>query len=354
MEKIENIGFGGLKLIQDSDGFRFGIDAVLLKVSGFGTETTVEPYPAGKSFLFVPFSDKVREAILRMAGGEALSAEEYCKLNALLGHLYAEACLKLAEQAGLRKENVDLVGCHGQTVWHAPMQEEYLGKRFGSTLQIGDASVISEEVGCLSVSDFRVRDVAAGGQGAPLVPYTDFLLYRDAKQDTALQNIGGIGNVTILPADCSLADVRGFDTGPGNMLLDALAERITDGKCRYDKDGLLARQGNICDFLLHEMLDDPYLAKIPPKTTGREKYGLAYLKDLFEKADYYGLTDIDLLATCTRYTAECIKLGICRFGGIEPRRLIVTGGGEPESASYGASARSIPRLQRYDRRGVRP
>lgn len=170
-----------------------------------------------------------------------------------------------------------LWGSHGQTVFHAPDAREYLGRLVRGTLQTGEASVIAERLGCPVVSDFRVRDMAAGGLGAPLVPYTEYLLYRDAQRTVGLQNIGGIGNITVLPKGCSLNDVFAFDTGPGNMVMDALAARLTEGKARFDDGGRLAAQGTVNAGLLAWMMQDPYLSAPPPKTTGREVYGAAYV-----------------------------------------------------------------------------
>ncbi|MFR9160309.1 MAG: anhydro-N-acetylmuramic acid kinase [Ruthenibacterium lactatiformans] len=157
---------------------------------------------------------------------------------------------------------------------------EYLGRPVRGTLQTGEASVIAERLGCPVVSDFRVRDMAAGGLGAPLVPYTEYLLYRDAQRTVGLQNIGGIGNITVLPKGCSLNDVFAFDTGPGNMVMDALAARLTEGKARFDDGGRLAAQGTVNAGLLAWMMQDPYLSAPPPKTTGREVYGAAYVDAL--------------------------------------------------------------------------
>lgn len=300
-----------------------GIDAVLTNISGFGLTTRVTQ----SAFCFTPFTLDVRERILYAAGGGPLTTEELCRLNVLLGQLYAEACEDLCRKAGLLVSDIDLVGCHGQTIWHSPVPEEYLGRRIASTLQIGETAVIAEALGCPVIGDFRVRDMAAGGQGAPLVPYTEFLLYREEKQTVALQNIGGIGNVTILPAGGGLSQVMAFDTGPGNMVLDQLTERLTGGQMHYDEGGKLAAKGQVSGELLSWMMEDSYLKKKPPKTTGREAYGEAYLDRLLAKADGLGVSLLDTLATATRFTAETIAYGIHRFSPAMPNRLVVNGGG---------------------------
>ncbi len=295
-----------------------GVDAVLTKITGCGTKTKVEQL----GFYFEPFDAQTRQKILQICGGEEGGSREICLLATHLGKLYARAVRELLRRTGTEK--IDLIGMHGQTVYHIPEATSYLGDTIRGTLQIGDPSYLSEEFGCPVVSDFRVRDMAAGGLGAPLVPYTEFLLYRSEEENVALQNIGGIGNVTLLPAGCSLEEVTAFDSGPGNMIMDALVSRITDGKMAYDDGGRLAASGHVIPQLLDWMLDDPYLRKAPPKTTGREYYGEQYVQKLVKVGDY---PLIDVLATATRFTAETIACSLRRFASIMPDRLIVAGGG---------------------------
>lgn len=300
-----------------------GIDAVLVEITGCGTTTKV----AQRAFLTLPFSDETRRRILRVAAGDFGGSEEICRMNFYLGALHADACEALCRQAGVAPGDIAFVGSHGQTVYHAPDARDYLGRPVRGTLQITEGSVIAERLGCPVVSDFRVRDMAAGGLGAPLVPYTEYLLYRDAARTVGLQNIGGIGNITILPKGCALGDVFAFDTGPGNMVMDALAARLTDGKARYDDGGRLAAGGAVHAGLLAWMLRDPYLQTPPPKTTGREVYGAAYVDALCAEASALGCALTDALATATRFTAECIRVGVERFCPQRPDRLIVGGGG---------------------------
>lgn len=300
-----------------------GVDAALTRISGCGTETKVELL----SFLFTPFPPAVREKVLHVAGGGETDAKEFCLLKTLLGRLYAEACLALCRQAGIGPGQVDLVGNHGQTVWHIPQPAEYLGRTLAGTLQIGEDALIAQAMGCPVVGDFRVRDMAAGGQGAPLVPYTEWLLYRDPVRTVALQNFGGIGNVTILPAGCALEEVTAFDTGPGNMVMDALTERLTEGRMAFDEGGRLAAAGTVSRPLLDWMLSDPYLARRPPKTTGREAYGEGYVRRLLEEAEKLGVGLRDALSTATRFTAEAAAIGLSRFAPAPPERLVVGGGG---------------------------
>lgn len=315
-----------------------GIDAVLVELTGCGATTRVTQ----QAFLTLPFSDETRRRILRVAAGDFGGSEELCRMNFYLGALHADACEALCEDAGVSPGDIAFVGSHGQTVFHAPDAQEYLGRPVCGTLQIGEASVIAERMGCPVVSDFRVRDMAAGGLGAPLVPYTEYLLYRDAGRNVGLQNIGGIGNITILPRDCTLEQVYAFDTGPGNMVMDALAARLTDGKARYDDGGKLAAGGAVHAQLLAWMLEDPYLQTPPPKTTGREVYGAAYADKLCAEAAALGCSLRDTLTTATRFTAECIRVGIERFCAHRPDRLIVGGGGSMNPVLLAFIAECLP------------
>lgn len=318
-----------------------GIDAVLTRISGCGTDTRVEQL----AFLFTPFDKAVRERILYIAGGGRVDAGEVCRLKTLLGMLYAEACQTLCSQAGVSPRDIDLVGNHGQTIWHIPQKEQYLGRELTGTLQIGEDAVIAQCLGCPVVGDFRVRDMAAGGQGAPLVPYTEFLLYRDRENAVALQNIGGIGNLTVLPANCTLAEVTAFDTGPGNMVMDALTQKLTKGAMTFDRGGALAAQGKVSQALLNWMMEDEYLDRRPPKTTGREVYGPAYVAALLKQGESLALSLLDILATATRFTAETIAYGLIRFGGAMPRRLIVGGGGAWNATLMAHLRELLPKCQ---------
>ena len=202
--------------------------------------------------------------------------------------------------------------------------------------------MLAERFGCPVVGNFRVRDVAAGGLGAPLVPYTEFLLYRSETEHTALQNIGGIGNITLLPAGCALSDVTAFDTGPGNMLIDAAIARITNGEKRYDANGAMAASGRVSEALLAQLMRDPYLSRRPPKTTGREHYGAAFVDSIFAAANERKLSDADILATVTDFTAQTIAAAIRDFCAVRPARLIVGGGGSRNGTLMADIAAALP------------
>lgn len=318
-----------------------GIDAVLTEISGYGTDIKVKQL----DFLFVPFEKEVRERIIRIAEGSFGGASELCKMSNLLGDLYAAACLELCKKVGIEPEQIDLVGNHGQTVWHMPVEESYLGHQVTGTLQIGEDARIAEALGCPVIGDFRVRDMAAGGLGAPLVPYTEYLLYRRKDKTVALQNIGGIGNVTILPKACTLDQVTAFDTGPGNMIMDALTSELTEGKLTYDDGGRLAASGAVNVELLQFMLQDPYLSRKPPKTTGREYYGRQYVRKLTEYAAGKGISLLDCLTTATRFTAESIAIGVTGFSPEKPEIMIVGGGGSKNPVLMSDLAKCLPGCQ---------
>ncbi len=280
-----------------------GIDVALVDIDDSGFKV--------KAFWTAPYPARLREALI-----EASSAAEIARLHFLLGELYARAVMK-------GKLRPDLVACHGQTIHHEGRPVPYLGHRVASTLQIGEASIIAERLGAPVVSDFRPRDIAAGGRGAPLVPFVDYLLFRHKRRGRVALNIGGIANVTVIPAGCAPGQVVAFDTGPGNMVIDALAAKHTQGKARYDKGGRLAAKGRVDKQLLGELLSDPYYRRRPPKTAGREEYGREFVARLLAT----GLPLSDLIATATALTAASVAMAVRRFAPMRVDELIVSGGG---------------------------
>jgi anhydro-N-acetylmuramic acid kinase len=297
-----------------------GIDAALVEVSGSGPEdVTVRLLHA----LTLDYDDARRSAIhdAIVAG----SAEALCALHGDLGEWMAEAVLRLCADAGVEAASVDAVGSHGQTVWHIPPT----GERRGATLQLGDAATIAERTGRPVVSDFRARDVAAGGQGAPLVPWVDALLFALPDRARALQNLGGIGNVTRVPPRGSGEPVWAFDTGPANAPIDAAVEIATGGRHRYDRDGRLAARGRVDEALLDELLRHPYFAAEPPKSTGREAFGRPFVERLVEAVRPEGDDDwMDLAATLTELAARSVADAYRRWvipRGVE--EVVLTGGG---------------------------
>ncbi len=301
-----------------------GIDAALVEINGSGLDTGVRLI----DFITLPFTEETRAHILSLADGKSTNMEEVCRMNMLIGELCADACEEVIRKAGINKEDIAFVGSHGQTVWHEPIKVDFLGKNFNSTLQIGDSSPIAERLNTIVVSDFRVRDVAAGGTGAPLVPYTEFILYNDKERNVALQNIGGIGNITILKKGCNLDEVFAFDTGPGNMLIDGCISYITEGRLSFDKGGKLAEKGSPNKELLNFIIEnDDYIRLSPPKNSGRERYGSKFLEKIINKSIKLGVTNEDLLATVTNYTAYTIYYSVKEYCKLTPDRLIVGGGG---------------------------
>lgn len=297
-----------------------GVTAALVRIEG-GSVAELEWQVEG--WCTAAYSDERRHAIHNaIVSGTAASL---CALNADLGEWLAEAAVRVCEEVGMPLRSVDLIGSHGQTVWHIPPEA---GRR-GSTLQLGDAATIAERTGCPVVSDFRSRDMAAGGHGAPLVPWVDQALFSVPEYARALQNLGGIGNVSWVPPRGSDEGVFAFDTGPANALIDAAVHLATDGRMAYDEDGRLAAQGVVDAGLLTELLQHPFFALEPPRSTGREVFGLPFVKRLVEATMPEGDQDwLDLVATLTELTARSITEAYERW--VLPRgmrEVVLTGGG---------------------------
>lgn len=298
-----------------------GIDAALVRFEGDIPETLHWEVVRTRTYAFDPAR---REAI----HGAVLegSAEALCALHADLGEWLADAVLQLCEDAGIAPRSVEAVASHGQTIWHRPPT----GKRRGATLQLGDPATIAERTGCDVISDFRARDVAAGGHGAPMVCFADRVLFSDPDRPRALQNIGGIANVTRVPARGSDEPLVAFDTGPGNALIDAAVELATRGAETFDRDGHWARRGNPDDRLMWKWLGNSYFERPPPKTTGREMFGRPLVERIVRnvKPDSEGEW-ANLIATLTQLTAYSIH--DAHVNWIMPHGLdyevVVTGGG---------------------------
>ncbi len=293
-----------------------GIDVAIVDIEG----RKIRPV----AFHSTPYPEAVRRAILGVSNTTVTTAE-IARLHVRLGQLYARAVQQTCRRRRVPLGSIELVGCHGQTIYHQGEAQPFLGGPIAATMQIGEASVIAEEIGVPVVSDFRTRDMAAGGKGAPLVPYVDFLLWRHAKRGRVALNIGGIANITAIPPSARPADVIAFDTGPGNMVIDALTAEFTGGRRRFDRNGGIAARGKVNRVLLDSVLADPYYRQRPPKTAGREQYGVEFVARLKQT----GLPLADLITTATALTAATIATGIERF--VRPRmrvdEVIASGGG---------------------------
>ena len=309
-----------------------GVDAVLVEWP--------EADPAGPFRLLagveVPLPPGLQERIHRLAAGRVPAGEtlrEFASLDVELGELFAETAISLAAKAEVPLAEIDAIASHGQTVAHHPERR--------ATLQIGDPSVIAERTGVTTVADFRPRDVAAGGEGAPLAPFFHFAAFADAKENRLVLNLGGIANVTWLPAGGGEESVVAFDVGPANSLLDGVIQRATQGAERMDRDGARAGRGQVDRELLAELMNDPFLERSPPKSTGREHYGSAEADALVER---WGARPLDdLLATLVAFTAEAVG-HTCRthLGGVRVDRILVGGGGARNPQSMAALARAVP------------
>jgi len=296
------------------------------------------------AFVSVPFEPPLRERIFRAFRPETSSVDELCRLNFDLGEAFAAAALQAIAVAGLTTNDVGLIGTHGQTVWHDVATDGHVT----STLQLAEPCVIAERTGITTIADFRPRDVAAGGQGAPLVCLFDLLFFADEQQNRAVQNIGGIANVTALPAKFQVPSSKfqvsnvepetwnleplAFDTGPGNMLMDEAARLATDGAQTQDVDGRLALAGQVHAGLLGELLAHPYLAQRPPKTTGRELFGRQFAVEVWRRGQVLGLAGADVVATVTAFTAQSIAQAYRDFVPFPIHEVILGGGGRRNPA----------------------
>ena len=337
-----------------------GIDAAIVEITGHGLETEVDLI----AFETFSFPSGVPQRILALCHPDTGRVDDICEMNFYIGHLFAEAVKHILQKSGMRARDIDLIGSHGQTIHHLPKDAntdcntntirgtrslERSGKRiYGnghetsdsphrtarnikkpSTLQIGEPAVIAHETGIPTIADFRVADMAAGGQGAPLVSYPDYLLFHDGEKTVGLLNIGGIANLTVLPANGTFDSVCAADTGPGNMCIDAVVSEITEGAEHYDKDGTRAAQGTAHQTLIDEWLKHPFFQLSPPKTTGREVFGNTYAMACLTACRKHELSDNDCISTLTALTVQTIADYIARFiTGQNPiDTLYVSGGG---------------------------
>lgn len=277
-----------------------GVDAALVALHGEGLDVEVEVL-AHETY---PYEASLRNLILSASYPESSSVDLICHLNAVLGHCFADAACAIVEAANVSLSQVHLIGSHGQTIYHIP-QATPSPPRLMSTLQIGEPCIIAERTGVTTVADFRPRDMAAGGLGAPLSPYGHYVLFARQKRPKLIQNIGGIANVTVLTGE-NLQNTVAFDTGPGNMLIDEAVRHFTQGQQGFDCDGKMAAAGKVDAGLLRELMQHPFIAQPPPKATGREAFGAQFFQQIVSRAKELKLTAEDVVATCTAFSAESI------------------------------------------------
>ena len=320
-----------------------GIDVAIVDIHGRQIRTV--------AFHSTPYPEPVRKAILGVSNTTTTTGQ-IARLNFRLGQLYARAVKETIRRGRVRSGSVELIGCHGQTIYHQGDREPFLGKPVAATMQIGEASVIAEELGVPVVSDFRTRDMAAGGKGAPLVPYLDYWLFRHARRGRVALNIGGIANITAIPPGARPDEVLAFDTGPGNMVMDALTTELTRGRQHFDRDGSIAAGGKVDRKVLDTVLADSYYRRQPPKTAGREQYGAEFMARLKRT----GLPLRDLIATATALTAATIASGIERnvMSWMPVSEVIASGGGVRNTTLMGYLQAFLPdiRIARSDEFGI--
>ncbi|MCW6682940.1 anhydro-N-acetylmuramic acid kinase AnmK [Aerococcaceae bacterium NML160702] len=307
-----------------------GIDVVLCRIKGHGADTQIECL----DFLVYPIPSEIKSKIKQACRSERFTTRALCSLNFELGYLFAEAIRAIKEQNYLSDESIDFVATHGQTVYHLPNPA---ATEFKSTLQIGEAAVIAYQHNVKVIHNFRVMDVAADGEGAPLVPFSEKILYGKPNKKIVLQNIGGIGNLTYLDGDTVLA----FDTGPGNMMIDQAMLSLF-GQA-YDTDGQTARKGKVIPRLLDELMAHPFLEQLPPKSTGREAFGETLVEEILER--YKNELPEDIVYTLTQFTAESIHYHYRYYLPSLPDEVILGGGGAYNSTLKAMLTRLLPETE---------
>ncbi len=295
-----------------------GVDAALVKITNKKNPTfeMVE-------FVSIPYSEKLKQKVLKNSIPATSNIQEICSLNVELSYSYVEAVQEVLRKANFDLENLDFIANHGQTVWHNPANMDGLAS---STLQLGDASTISRVFNKLVIYDFRTLDMAYGGSGAPLIPMSEFLIFRSMEKSRILLNIGGIGNITYLKKKCEIDEILAFDTGPGNMLIDGACMKLFNKP--YDDGGRIGMSGTVNQKIVDELMGDEYFKKLPPKSTGREKYNHSFLDNVIQQAKKENMSDADIVSTLSAFTASSIinqiETHIPEFNDGE---LVVSGGG---------------------------
>ena len=296
-----------------------GVDVAIVDIRGDHIDVI--------SFATFLYPGGLRRDILKLLESETAPIADVSHLNFVIGEVFAASLIKLAKKKRIALKSIDLIGSHGQTIGHFPKPRRSGGWRTRSTLQIGEPCVIAERTGITTVADFRPRDVAAGGEGAPLVPYADYILFRDKRASRIILNIGGIANLTYLPAGSGADDIIAFDTGPGNMVIDRITYLISNGRHSFDRGGRLGRRGKIDDRLLAELMKHKFLKRPAPKSTGREEFGVRFSDRIYHAARRRRISPYDILATVTAFTAKSIAQACRRFIPGKIDEVVASGGG---------------------------
>ncbi len=291
-----------------------GIDTVLVELDGYGSNTKIKVIGYHEH----PLEERLVKRIKQACSLDNSNSELICSLNFEIGKAFSNAVKALLDKLDFDKEKLDFIASHGQTIFHIPFSRDDV---IPSTLQIGEPAIIAYDLNTPVISNFRVMDMAAGGQGAPLVPYSEYVLFSEENKNIALQNIGGIGNVTVLKG--SIDDIQAFDTGPGNMMINEACQRLFN--LSYDDGGKIASSGNVNEELLTELLNHEYFSKLPPKSTGREDFGEHYVKYLLAK--YSHVKNEDIVHTFTLFTAKSIAFHYQRDIPVTLDKVIIGGGG---------------------------
>lgn len=290
-----------------------GVDCALVKIEDEKFELL--------KFITYPYEDIFKERLMRNLHDSTAKLSEICSLNFELGYKFLEAINEVLKETNYKYSDIAFVASHGQTIYHNPVQ---VGDNVPSTLQIGEPSVITYHTNIKVVSDFRVMDIVAGGQGAPLVPMSEYMLYRNKDKSICLQNFGGIGNLTYIPKNADIDDVIAFDTGPGNVMIDYFTNKYFN--MPFDKDGNIALSGKVIDEVLNYLLEDEFVKKVPPKSTGRELYTKEFMEDLASRFNFENLRKEDIITTVSEFTVKSVVYNYQNYLG-KIDLVIVNGGG---------------------------
>ena len=323
-----------------------GVDAALVRIDTGpdGDVTSVKLL----EHRYLPYSEAMRSRVSALCSPETARIDDLTLVHYGLSEWYAKASLMAIEAAGLSAADIDAISMHGETVWHAPVAQAFPGPDgelpVKGTLQLGSSAVLRERTGIPVISDLRARDMAAGGEGAPLAPYIDSILFGSDAEGRIVQNIGGIGNATVIPAGAAMDMLTAFDTGPGNMLMDAVVIDGTGGAELYDACGRRGAAGTVSEAVVKRLMADPYFSRLPPKSTGREVYGDAFARAFIQETAALGMSLDDRVATATAFTAESIAAAYRDFilGGTDIAAVLVAGGGALNPTLLGMIRERLP------------